>query len=74
VLFGKSIEISWYYYSNLVEVVVFEPELKDKEFFHSLVLTDFEQFKSGCDCLKPHGLRVSGCKDKVYTCDLFGSD
>ncbi len=34
-----------------IEVVVFEPELKEKEFFRSLVLTDFEQFKASCDVI-----------------------
>ncbi|UOE85834.1 nucleotide sugar dehydrogenase [Vibrio splendidus] len=59
-----------------IEVVVFEPELKEKEFFHSLVLTDFEQFKSGCDVIVSNrmSLELADVKDKVYTRDLFGSD
>ncbi|MFL7040950.1 nucleotide sugar dehydrogenase [Vibrio lentus] len=59
-----------------IEVVVFEPELKEKEFFHSLVLTDFEQFKSGCDVIVSNRMaqELMDVKDKVYTRDLFGSD
>ncbi|MFS1903894.1 nucleotide sugar dehydrogenase [Vibrio lentus] len=59
-----------------IEVVVFEPELKEKEFFHSLVLTDFEQFKSGCDVIVSNRMaqELADVKDKVYTRDLFGSD
>ncbi|CDU01168.1 nucleotide sugar dehydrogenase [Vibrio coralliirubri] len=59
-----------------IEVVVFEPELKEKEFFHSLVLTDFEQFKSGCDVIVSNRMaqELVDVKDKVYTRDLFGSD
>ncbi|MFA1575330.1 nucleotide sugar dehydrogenase [Vibrio cyclitrophicus] len=59
-----------------IEVVVFEPELKEKEFFHSLVLTDFEQFKSGCDVIVSNRMaqELTDVKDKVYTRDLFGSD
>ncbi|MFA0542204.1 nucleotide sugar dehydrogenase [Vibrio sp. 10N.222.52.B7] len=59
-----------------IEVVVFEPELKEKEFFHSLVLTDFEQFKSGCDVIVSNRMaqELADVKDKVYTRDLFCSD
>ncbi|MEZ9201797.1 nucleotide sugar dehydrogenase [Vibrio splendidus] len=59
-----------------IEVVVFEPELKEKEFFHSSVLTDFEQFKSGCDVIVSNRMaqELEDVKDKVYTRDLFGSD
>ncbi|XNS85177.1 nucleotide sugar dehydrogenase [Vibrio cyclitrophicus] len=59
-----------------IEVVVFEPELKEKEFFRSLVLTDFEQFKSSCDVIVSNRMaqELADVKDKVYTRDLFGSD
>ena len=59
-----------------IEVVVFEPELKEKEFFRSLVLTDFEQFKLSCDVIVSNRMaqELMDVKDKVYTRDLFGSD
>ncbi|WP_434762339.1 nucleotide sugar dehydrogenase [Vibrio fortis] len=59
-----------------IEVVVFEPELKEKEFFRSLVLTDFEQFKSSCDLIVSNRMakELADVEDKVYTRDLFGSD
>lgn len=59
-----------------IEVVVFEPELKEKEFFRSLVLTDFDQFKLSCDVIVSNRMaqELADVKDKVYTRDLFGSD
>lgn len=59
-----------------IEVVVFEPELKEKEFFRSLVLTDLEQFKSSCDVIVSNRMsqELADVQDKVYTRDLFGSD
>ncbi|MEZ9233751.1 nucleotide sugar dehydrogenase [Vibrio amylolyticus] len=59
-----------------IEVVVFEPELKEKEFFRSLVLTDFDQFKSSCDVIVSNRMvsELLDVEDKVYTRDLFGSD
>lgn len=59
-----------------IEVVVFEPELEEKEFFRSLVLTDLEQFKSSCDVIVSNRMaqELTDVQDKVYTRDLFGSD
>ena len=34
-----------------VKVVVYEPVLKDKEFFHSEVIRDLEEFKQMCDVI-----------------------
>ncbi|EHN71540.1 nucleotide sugar dehydrogenase [Aliivibrio fischeri] len=59
-----------------IEVVVYEPVLQEKEFFHSLVITDLNEFKSTCDVIVSNRMdqELSDVEIKVYTRDLFGSD
>ncbi|OIQ25374.1 nucleotide sugar dehydrogenase [uncultured Vibrio sp.] len=59
-----------------IEVVVFEPELKEKEFFHSAVMTDIDKFKSMADVIVTNRMveELLDVQDKVYTRDLFGND
>jgi UDPglucose 6-dehydrogenase len=59
-----------------VEVVVYEPELKEERFFHSKVIESLSEFKNICDIIVSNRM-VDDIKDvaeKVYTRDLFGSD
>ena len=59
-----------------IEVVVFEPELKDSHFFNSPVEKDLSKFKAGVDIIIANRM-VSELKDvseKVFTRDLFGDD
>ena len=59
-----------------IEVVVYEPVLKEDKFFNSKVIKDLEEFKSMSDVIVSNRL----CKDlfdveeKVYTRDLFNRD
>lgn len=59
-----------------LEVVVYEPELKDTLFFGSEVITDLETFKNDCDIIISNrsSLDLEDVKHKVYTRDLFGND
>lgn len=59
-----------------VEVVVYEPAIKGKKFFRSLIIRDLNSFKSKCDIIVANRLtdQISDVASKVYTRDLFGQD
>ncbi len=59
-----------------IEVVVYEPTLKEDNFFNSKVIKDIDEFKKISDIIIVNRLdeNVSDVKDKVYTRDLFARD
>lgn len=62
--------------SRGVEVIIYEPNLMDVEFFKSRVVDTIESFKTQSDLIvanrKAHELE--DVYDKIYTRDLFGGD
>ena len=59
-----------------IEVVVFEPYLKEDEFYNSRVIRDLDEFKKISDVIVANRMvsEIEDVKEKVYTRDLFGKD
>jgi len=59
-----------------VEVVVYEPTLKEASFFKSRVIRNLDQFKQMCDVIVANRLdgQLEDVMEKVYTRDLYQRD
>ncbi len=59
-----------------IEVVIYEPELQEDDFFHSRVIKNLDEFKKLSDVIVANRLSddIRDVEDKVYTRDIFNSD
>jgi len=59
-----------------IEVIVYEPALKEAEFFHSRVVNDLAQFKQESDIIVANRITddIRDVAGKIYSRDLFGKD
>ena len=62
--------------SKGVNVIVFEPELSDKEFFGSPVISDLEEFKAASNIIVANRKSelLSDVQDKIFSRDFFGGN
>ena len=67
--------LSWCLLLRL-EIIVFEPSLREKSFFNSLVIDDLDSFKERSEIIISNRLssELDDVKDKVFTRDLFNID
>jgi len=59
-----------------VQIIVYEPVLKEKEFFNSNVINNLEKFKESSDLIVANRIteEIIDVTHKVYSRDLFNSD
>ena len=59
-----------------IKVIVYEPVLKEDEFFHSKVIKDLDEFKKLSDLIVANRMTedLMDVKNKLYTRDLFHSN
>lgn len=59
-----------------IEVVIYEPTMRDDTFFNSRVIRDLEKFKSICDVIlaNRYNEEIEDVLNKVYTRDLYFRD
>lgn len=61
--------------SKGIEVVIYEPVLREESFFNSTVITDLEAFKNKSDLIIANRVtdEIADVSNKVFTRDVFGT-
>jgi UDPglucose 6-dehydrogenase len=59
-----------------IEVVVYEPTMKEDSFFNSKVTKNLDEFKKECDVIIANRIsdELADVEDKIYTRDIYGRD
>lgn len=59
-----------------IEIIIYEPALKEKTFFQSSVIDDLSDFKKNADIILTNRMatELNDVKSKVYTRDIFGTN
>ena len=59
-----------------IEVVIYEPNLKEDSFYNSRVIKNLDEFKTLSDVIIANrkSENLNGVEEKVYTRDIFGND
>ncbi|EGH31199.1 UDP-glucose/GDP-mannose dehydrogenase [Pseudomonas syringae pv. japonica str. M301072] len=59
-----------------IEVILYEPVLKEDVFFEARVMKNLEEFKEKSDLVVANRIteEIMNVRDKVYTRDLYGED
>ena len=59
-----------------IEIIIYEPTLRDSYFMGNRVITDFEEFKTLVDVILVNRVdeKIMSVKDKIYTRDIFSRD
>jgi UDPglucose 6-dehydrogenase len=62
--------------AKAIEVIIFEPTYKEKEFFHSKVITNLNDFKKLSDVIIANRMseELNDVTNKIFTRDLFKKD
>ena len=59
-----------------IEIIIYEPTLRDSYFMGNRVITDFEEFTTLADVILVNRVdeKIMSVKDKIYTRDIFSRD